>query len=82
MMNYFSDKTGCHTVYPQENAHVERYHPTKDEEFYIRQLLSILSNKDFFLEAMNYLIPTMSLEKILPFKDVPFGNILLLLFLI
>ena len=40
---------------PQENAHVERSHRTDDEEFYIPRLLSIHSQKDFFLEAMNYL---------------------------
>jgi transposase len=44
-----------HAASPQENAHVERSHRTDDEEFYIPRLLSIHSQKDFFLEAMNYL---------------------------
>jgi len=44
-----------HAASPQENAHVERSHRTDDEEFYIPRLLSIHSQKDFFLEAMHYL---------------------------
>ena len=44
-----------HAASPQENAHVERSHRTDDEEFYIPRLLSIRSQKQFFLEAMNYL---------------------------
>lgn len=44
-----------HKKHPEENAHLERSHRTDDEEFYMPRIHTIMTNDQFYREAMNYI---------------------------
>lgn len=49
---------GCFLIqnrkkHPEENAHLERSHRTDDEEFYMPRIHTIMTNDQFYREAMN-----------------------------
>ena len=44
-----------HKGHCEENAHLERFHRTDDEEFYIPRVLRIKSEADLLNEAMGYI---------------------------